>query len=223
MTTRRRLACTLLAAALPGLPAAGATSAARPRPQITLPMATLSRYVGTYELARGKKVLIRLDGGQLTAQLPGQAPLPILPETETRFFLKGMDAQLEFGSDAAGAVTHLLLRQDRAERKALRRSATAPPPPAQGRRETAVPVETLAKYPGTYELRPNAVLTVTLEGDRLMAQLTGQPKFPIFPESETLFFYKNVKATLEFLRNRSGATTSVRLRQGRVDHVLPRR
>ena len=32
------------------------------------------------------------------------------------------------------------------------------------------------------------ILTVTKEGDKVFAQLTGQPKFEIFPKSETEFF-----------------------------------
>ena len=50
---------------------------------------------------------------------------------------------------------------------------------------------------------PDAELSVTLDGNQLMAQLTGQPAFPIFAESETLFFYKVVEATLEFQRTRA--------------------
>ena len=86
-----------------------------------------------------------------------------------------------------------------------------------------LPKATLEKYAGTYELRPNVALTVTLDGDHLMAQLTGQPAFPIFAESETLFFYKIVEATLEFQKDAGGATTGVRLKQGPVNEVLAKK
>jgi CubicO group peptidase (beta-lactamase class C family) len=66
------------------------------------------------------------------------------------------------------------------------------------RKEITVPAATLAKYVGAYELAPTAIMTVTLEGDQLMAQLTGQGKLPIFPQSETMFFLKVVDAQLEF-------------------------
>ena len=56
-----------------------------------------------------------------------------------------------------------------------------------------------------------------------MAQLTGQPAFPVFPESETLFFYKVVDATLEFQKDAGGAVTGVRLRQGPLDAVAPKK
>jgi hypothetical protein len=45
--------------------------------------------------------------------------------------------------------------------------------------------EILQKCVGAYELEPGFDLVVTLEGDQLMTQVTGQGKFPIFAESET--------------------------------------
>jgi len=56
-----------------------------------------------------------------------------------------------------------------------------------------------------------------------MGQMSGQPKFPIFAETETLFFFKVVEATLEFQTDGSGAVTGVRLRQGPINQLLPRK
>src|SRR6185436_11512935 len=66
------------------------------------------------------------------------------------------------------------------------------------RTEIVLPAATLSKYVGAYELSPAAIMTITLDGDRLMAQLTGQGKNPVFAQSETLFFLKVVDAQLEF-------------------------
>ena len=66
------------------------------------------------------------------------------------------------------------------------------------RKEITLPAATLQKFVGTYELAPNAVMTITLEGGSLMGQLTGQGKLPLFPQSETLFFLKVVDAQIEF-------------------------
>jgi serine-type D-Ala-D-Ala carboxypeptidase/endopeptidase len=89
--------------------------------------------------------------------------------------------------------------------------------------ETTVPASILARYVGTYQMPANAELSVTLDRSQLMAQLTGQSAFPIFAESETLFFYKVVEATLEFQKDASGAVTAVRLRQGSIDTLAPRK
>jgi len=66
------------------------------------------------------------------------------------------------------------------------------------RKEITVPRKVLEKYVGTYELKPGFDLVVTLEGDQLAAQATGQQKFPLFAESETKFFLKVVDAQVEF-------------------------
>ena len=94
------------------------------RKEIMLPVAALSKYVGTYEVAPGVKMLIRLVGDRLTTQLTGQQQLPIFAESETKFFLKVVDAQVEFFTDASGAVTHAVMYQNGRERKVPRTSAT---------------------------------------------------------------------------------------------------
>lgn len=68
----------------------------------------------------------------------------------------------------------------------------------QLRSEVEIDTAIYADYVGEYVLAPGAVLTVTTEGDKLFAQLTGQDAFEIFPESETQFFYKVVDAQITF-------------------------
>jgi hypothetical protein len=43
-------------------------------------------------------------------------------------------------------------------------------------------------YIGRYQLAPGAIFTITAEGGHLYSELTGQPRFEIFPESEREFF-----------------------------------
>lgn len=69
------------------------------------------RSVGTYELRPGIELTITLEDDQVVSQLTGQAKVAVFPETETRFFLKAVDAQLEFFKDANGAVTRVMLLQ----------------------------------------------------------------------------------------------------------------
>jgi CubicO group peptidase (beta-lactamase class C family) len=85
------------------------------------------------------------------------------------------------------------------------------------RKEVSVPPDTLAKYIGTYELGPKFNITITLEGNQLMAQGTNQPKSPIFPESDTNFFSKTPDAQLEFFKNDQGQTTHLVLHQNGKD------
>jgi len=69
-------------------------------------------------------------------------------------------------------------------------------------------------YVGRYDYGNSAVLIVTKEGDRLLAQLTGQPKFEIFPRSESEFFWKVVDAQITFVRNEKGKVTHAIHHQG---------
>jgi CubicO group peptidase (beta-lactamase class C family) len=85
------------------------------------------------------------------------------------------------------------------------------------RKEVAVPPAILAKFVGTYELAPTFSIAITLEGNQLMAQATNQPKFSIFPESETKFFLKVVDAQIEFFKDDKGDVTSLVLHQGGRD------
>jgi len=88
---------------------------------------------------------------------------------------------------------------------------------ASERKEITVPPKILADYVGSYELHPDFILVVTLENGQLMAQATGQPKFPIFAESETKFFLKVVDAQIEFFKNEKGEVTHLVLHQGGQD------
>ncbi len=50
--------------------------------------------------------------------------------------------------------------------------------------------EIMADYVAVYELMPGFEITVAPEDGQLHVQATGQPKFPVFAESETKFFLK---------------------------------
>ena len=81
-------------------------------------------------------------------------------------------------------------------------------------KDATVSEEVLANYVGNYELFPNFVLSITKEGNKLYSQATGQAKFPIFPETERLFYLKVVPAKIEFIKEDSGEVNSIILYQG---------
>ena len=66
---------------------------------------------------------------------------------------------------------------------------------------------------GQYALAPMFVLTVTREGDGLYVQATGQQKLPVFPESDTSFFYRVVDAQVSFDLDATGKATQIVLHQ----------
>lgn len=80
--------------------------------------------------------------------------------------------------------------------------------------EVKVPVETLKQYVGEYVMAPTFILTVTLEGETLITQATGQGKIAIYPKSETTFSPREFAAEIEFQRDGSGKVTGLVLNQG---------
>lgn len=72
-------------------------------------------------------------------------------------------------------------------------------------------------YVGQYELAPNFAFTVTKEADKLMSQVTGQPKFELRPESEIGFFIKDISALFIFMRDEKGEVNQlITIQDGRV-------
>lgn len=93
----------------------------RQRKEITLPVAALDRYVGTYQLQPGFDLAITRVGSQLILQPTGQEPDPIYAEAEARFFSKVVDATIEFEGPADSQATHLVLKQGAFNGKAPRK------------------------------------------------------------------------------------------------------
>jgi CubicO group peptidase (beta-lactamase class C family) len=64
--------------------------------------------------------------------------------------------------------------------------------------------EDVKQYAGRYDFANGAVMIITEENNNLFAQLTGQPKFPLFPSGEGAYFWKVVDAKIQFVKNASG-------------------
>jgi CubicO group peptidase (beta-lactamase class C family) len=80
--------------------------------------------------------------------------------------------------------------------------------------EIKVDPKVLDGYLGKYQLMPNFVLTISREGNQLMAQATGQPQLALFAESETTFFPKMVDLKITFVKDETGKVTHLILHQG---------
>jgi serine-type D-Ala-D-Ala carboxypeptidase/endopeptidase len=88
--------------------------------------------------------------------------------------------------------------------------------------EAKVSPGALDRYVGFYELAPNAIFTISREGDQLFAQLTGQPRVAIYPRSPGEFFLKVVAAQLSFETDKHGRVRALTLHQNGFDHAAPR-
>lgn len=79
--------------------------------EIKVPESILKLYVGDYELQPGFILGVTQDGNRLFTQATGQAKFEVFAETETKFFLKVVDAQIEFVKGDSGKVSKLILYQ----------------------------------------------------------------------------------------------------------------
>jgi serine-type D-Ala-D-Ala carboxypeptidase/endopeptidase len=203
LAVRWTLAVLLLSIVPPGALAHGqAAQSPAERKETTLTPAQLAGYVGTYTLEIGATVYMRLDGTQLTTQIVGQPVFPLYPESETRFFLKVVDAQIEFTRDSQGTINGFTLFQNGQSVKATKTAATAPPIVTAAPAVT-VPKDVLATYAGTYALVPGFDLQITVGGESLMAQATGQGSFPLTAQSPTRFVFPPVGVTIDFITENS--------------------
>ena len=87
---------------------------------ITLAPSVLARYTGVYQVAVGQTMTIRVEGGQLAAQPGGGTALPLLAESETRFFNRDINVVVEFVRDGAGNVAELVVLQGTHQERATR-------------------------------------------------------------------------------------------------------
>jgi D-alanyl-D-alanine carboxypeptidase len=80
--------------------------------EIKLSEAMFAPYIGQYELAPNFVLTISREGDRFYSQATGQGRTEIFAETENRFFLKVVNAKLQFEKDASGNVTKLTLLQN---------------------------------------------------------------------------------------------------------------
>ena len=181
--------------------------------EITVDPKIFDGYVGQYQLAPNFILTVTREGDQLFTQATGQSKVQVFPESQRDFFLKVVDAQITFETDASGRATSLTLHQNGANVPAKRIEGEVAPAAPKERKEITVDPKLFDGYVGQYELAPNFILTITREGDQLFAQATGQPKVQIYPESQRDFFYKVVDAQITFETDASGRATSLTLHQ----------
>jgi CubicO group peptidase (beta-lactamase class C family) len=72
----------------------------------------------------------------------------------------------------------------------------------------------LQKYAGSYQVSADMAVTITAEAGHLFAEVPGQPKFELFPTSETEFIAKIADIKLHFEVGADGAVTELVIHEG---------
>ncbi len=156
-------------------------------------------YAGRYDYGAGVMTVER-EGARLFAQLGLQARFEIFPAGGDEFFWKVVEARVKFERDNSGKVTRILHTQGGAVIKAPRLA-----------RQVVVEVDPAIydAYVGRYDYGSGQMLTVTRDGDKLMAKMTAQPKLRLLPRSKKDFFFKVVNAEVTFVSDPGGKVIGV--------------
>jgi CubicO group peptidase (beta-lactamase class C family) len=84
-------------------------------------------------------------------------------------------------------------------------------------KEIEITEKVLQGYLGKYELAPEFIITITKNGNQMIAQATGQGEFEIYPKSENVFYLKVVEAQITFNFNEDRQVVSMTLLQGGLE------
>jgi hypothetical protein len=145
------------------------------------------------------------------AQRSGGEKQEILGTSRDDFYYMVSDSRIHFQRDPQGKITGMdFLQRFGPDATAAK---TDEPLPSE-RQAVQVDPGLFDGYAGVYQLAPNFAITLSREGDHLMAEATGQPKREVFPASETRFFLRIVDAEIEIQRGPDGKATGLTLFQG---------
>jgi hypothetical protein len=98
----------------------GATGEPKEHKQVQVNAKIWEGYVGNYQLAPNFSIAITREGDHLFEQATNQPKFEIFPESDKDYFLKVVDAQITFVTDAQGRATELILHQGGADQHAKR-------------------------------------------------------------------------------------------------------
>ncbi len=160
-------------------------------------------YAGRYDY-KTAVLTVTVENGRLMGQLTGQEKYQIYPSDIDEFFWKITDASVAFLRDENGKVIGARHTQGGSSFRAMRLVES----------EVKLTKAQLDAILGEYDYGNGAKLTVTHDGENVFAQLTSQPKLPIFPKSPTEYEWRIVPATIKFTADQDGKITGAIHSQG---------
>jgi CubicO group peptidase (beta-lactamase class C family) len=172
---------------------------------------TYPDFAGRYDY-QGAILTVTAEGDHLYAQLTGQPRYEIFASAPDEFFWKVTDAQVTFLRDEKRAVVAARHTQNGNTFKAPRLTE---PVVKLGAAE-------LDAIVGQYQYGPGAILTISRDGDSVFAQLTGQPKYPIFPKSALEWEWRVVPASVTFSKDDNGKVTTATHSQNGITFPAPK-
>lgn len=147
----------------------------------------MDKFIGTYAIGE-LSLVIQKDSDKLNATFPGMSCI-IYPLSESRFYTKDIECEIEFQIDAEGKVPSVKLTIS-GQTIALTKQ--------EAKDYKKLTIEQLNKYVGDYEIKGIINISVKVKDGKLILQGTGQQEFEVKPISETQFEAQNVGIKVEF-------------------------
>ena len=179
-----------------------------------LPKAQLDEYSGVYRLSDKATFTVLRVNEELRVRLTGQPFLPVEALGDDEFKYAGVAAKIKF-TRKASKISSLTLLQNGRELVASKTPDEVP-------NVNFPSEESLKPYVGEYQLSPEKSITVTVSGDSLFAQLTGQTAYPVFQVGEDHFEYDVVRAQLHFERDEDDRSISRLILIQNGSHAAPK-
>jgi len=181
----------------------------------------LGRYVGQYELSAAYVLTILVESDRLYVRALGRGTRLLVPASETEFIEVESGLRIMFGiREDTREVDHLVFEQQGFGRRANKVTSEVGLDP-ETRPAMVLSDDVLSRYVGEYEEQPGFGISISKDGNQLVAQMTDQELVEIFAESETEFFYRDTNTRISFRLGNDLAEALI-LHQGGVDLEMRR-
>jgi hypothetical protein len=175
---------------------------------LKLPSEVADQYVGQYQEPGGMRFNLGRDGASLVASWSREQTggwCAVAAETTNAFFgLPTGEPGFTFLRDSNGMVTGLMTHLQGGEKRFTRCANQLPPGPVVASIDPRV-------YPacaGVYKASWAGLIIISRQGEQLFWQNHRvQSRIPLYPASETNFFFKVVDSPVTFVRNDKGEVT----------------
>ena len=167
----------------------------------TTPAVRKPQLASFYSLNRTSIFAIFREGDELFGQLSGQRKLRLSASTDGSYSYPAAAGQITLAVADERQPPELTLSQNGRDIRAARIAAMSS-------QEIEVDTRQLDSYVGWYALAPNRVLAVTRDGDRMVVQETGRPKFEVTAAGADAFS-SNHDDVVIFLRDVQAGVTQV--------------
>ena len=171
----------------------------------------LENYTGVYAVHRSGKIIstnstdekmyryLTIKDDTLFSQSKGESKNALVNITKDLFAFKSSNTYCKFHRNEKDKIVSLEIYSEPIQYGPSELEPKTDIPLPKEKLAVAIDVNKLGQLKGKYDFGGGFIIQVSLEGNKIYIQATGQEKEEIFAENQTNFFLKTVDATIEFL------------------------